>query len=64
MSYVQSPGVATRVVTCDLGKRFSHQVRLAKGSQTGSPKLTGQLRGGESGAGPLGAGAVEAYPAA
>jgi len=30
----------------------------------GSSKLTGQLRGGESGAGPLGAGAVEAYPAA
>jgi peptidoglycan/LPS O-acetylase OafA/YrhL len=30
----------------------------------GSSKLTGQVLGGESGAGPLGAGAVEAYPAA
>ena len=30
----------------------------------GSSKLTGQSRGGESDAGPLGAGAVEAYPAA
>jgi hypothetical protein len=29
----------------------------------GSSKLTGQVRGGESGAGPMGAGAVEAYPA-
>ena len=40
----------------------------AKGSRTqrrltGSSKLTGQVFGGESGAGPLGAGAVEAYPA-
>jgi len=31
--------------------------------ETGSSKLTGQVFGGESGAGPLGAGAVEAYPA-
>ncbi|WP_293359611.1 hypothetical protein [Mycolicibacterium sp.] len=31
---------------------------------TGSSKPSGQLRGGESGAGPLGAGAVQAYPAA
>lgn len=30
----------------------------------GSSKLTGQVFGGESGGGPLGAGAVEAYPAA
>ena len=32
-------------------------------SNNGSSKLTGQVFGGESGAGPLGAGAVEAYPA-
>ena len=37
-------------------------LHLVERSITGSSKLTGQL-GGESGAGPLGAGAVEAYPA-
>lgn len=31
--------------------------------ECGSSKLTGQSRGSESDAGPLGAGAVEAYPA-
>ena len=36
---------------------------VAAGPFAGSSKLTGQLRGCESDAGPLGAGAVEAYPA-
>ena len=39
------------------------EVEATWGIYQGSSKLTGQVFGGESGAGPLGAGAVEAYPA-
>ena len=38
-------------------------IRISPSRVNGSSKLTGQSRGSESDAGPLGAGAVEAYPA-
>ncbi len=61
---------SARPATADLMTRYAGLARAALGAETasavsyaGSSKLIGQVRGGESGAGPLGAGAVEADPA-
>lgn len=59
---------ALGVITGEVGSGKTVAVRAATAAldasrHVGSSKLAGQLRGGESGAGPLGAGAVEAYPA-
>ncbi len=55
--------VVSRLRVSQVAAQWPHPPRYPQG-YTGSSKLTGQVLGGESGAGPLGAGAVEAYPAA